>query len=62
MTPNQMVKMLDEQLSDALDEIDALKSELTDAVETAFWHGAVEWTKSNYPAIYKRQKEGQSDE
>ena len=61
MTPNQIVKILDGQLSDAHDEIDALKSELTDAVETAFRRGAVEWTKSNYPKMYATLKES-SDE
>lgn len=36
-----------------LDKIDALSSELSDAVETAFRRGAVEWTKSNYPKIHE---------
>jgi hypothetical protein len=43
-----------EHLSDAHDKIDTLESELTVAVETAFRRGAVEWTKSNYPEIYKQ--------
>tara|TARA_R110002051_G_scaffold325869_1_gene432692 strand:+ start:33151 stop:33330 length:180 start_codon:yes stop_codon:yes gene_type:complete len=59
MTLKQMVKILDGQLSEAHDKIEALESELADAVETAYRRGAVEWTKSNFPKIYKKLKEGE---
>jgi hypothetical protein len=38
----------------AADRIDALESELENAVRAAFYCGAVEWTKSNYPEIYRK--------
>ena len=54
MTPKQMVSLLDKQLVDAYEAIDALKAELERAVETAFNRGAVEWTASNHPKTYEK--------
>jgi hypothetical protein len=35
------------------DEKDYLQAELSMAIKTAFHRGAVEWTKLNYPKMYK---------
>lgn len=42
------------ELSRALDTIDGLRSELSEAVSVAYQRGAVEWTRLNYPIQYKR--------
>jgi hypothetical protein len=39
------------------DEKDYLQAELSMAIKTAFHRGAVEWTKLNYPKMYKSLKE-----
>lgn len=36
------------------DKIEGLETELDLAVEVAFKRGAVEWTRLNFPKIYKR--------
>jgi uncharacterized protein YfaT (DUF1175 family) len=35
------------------DEKDYLQAELSMAIKTAFHRGAIEWTKLNYPKMYK---------
>jgi hypothetical protein len=42
------------RLADAIEEIDALASELEDAIEVCFNRGAASWVQSNYPDEYKR--------
>jgi len=38
---------------DLLDKIDALESELSEAVSVAYQHGAHDWTRHNYPGQFK---------
>tara|TARA_R110000850_G_scaffold113085_1_gene227689 strand:+ start:905 stop:1219 length:315 start_codon:yes stop_codon:yes gene_type:complete len=59
--PESLTKLWHDTEIEYLDKIDALESELSDAVETAHRRGAVEWTKSNYPKIYAMLNEGQAD-
>ena len=35
-----------------MDKIDMLDSELSNAVRVAFWRGAHEWVRLNYPKMY----------
>jgi hypothetical protein len=39
------------------DKIDGLESDLTSAVEVAFKRGATEWTRLNYPDLYRKLSE-----
>jgi hypothetical protein len=41
-------------LAEAIEEIDALASELEAAIEVCFNRGAASWVQSNYPDEYKR--------
>lgn len=43
---------IEEQYEEALIEIDTLKSELNEAVEVAYRHGAVEWVCENWHIKY----------
>jgi hypothetical protein len=44
-------------IREAIDKIKGLDADLQSAVEVAFKRGAVEWTRLNYPDIYKRLTE-----
>ena len=46
----------------AADKIEGLEADLTDAVETAFRRGAVEWTKSNHPKQYEMLNSSKEDQ
>tara|TARA_R110001632_G_scaffold125462_2_gene238676 strand:+ start:949 stop:1332 length:384 start_codon:yes stop_codon:yes gene_type:complete len=39
------------------EKIDALENKLSDAIEVAYRHGAVEWAKLNHPEIYSKLSE-----
>lgn len=63
LTPEMtfIMKEIGVMTQEMVDEIDGLRSDLTNAVETAFRRGATEWTRLNYPAIYERLTTGDED-
>jgi len=46
-------------MSEVLDKVDALESELSEAVTVAFNRGATMWVQANYPAQYERLVESE---
>ena len=40
-------------MDEALDIIDALSSELEEAIKVAFNRGARQWVSDNYPALFR---------
>lgn len=49
---------MSESIPELHDKIEALESELFEAVSVAYSRGAVEWTRRNYPAWHERLKLG----
>lgn len=46
----------------AFDKISGLESDLESAVRMAFDHGAFEWVRDNYPALFDRITEEEADD
>lgn len=44
----------DDNIDRLNDKVDGLEADLESAVEAAFRLGAVDWTRKNYPALYRK--------
>lgn len=52
--PESLTKLWHDTEEELNDKIEGLEADLESAVEVAFKHGATEWTRLNYPALYER--------
>jgi len=46
------------RVAELTDKVEGLEADLDSAVEVAFWHGATEWTRLNYPKQFAALKCG----